>query len=95
MKTFLTLLALVVSPTAWAASPVPADGNIAAPGDWYLAANFSTNGGTIALQIKVDKVNLDLNGKIIQCSPTSPKTPVTVGIHAANRANITIPQWQS
>jgi hypothetical protein len=75
---------------ACAASPVPANGVISSPGEYYLDTNRSSNGANYVVQINANNVTLDLNGKIVQCTPPSPSTQSTFGIIAANRSNVTI-----
>jgi len=75
---------------AFAGSPVPVDGVISEPGDYYLTAD-RTSVGPHNIKIEADNVDLNLNGFTVRCDPPNPATAAdTYGIFASARNYLTI-----
>jgi hypothetical protein len=67
--------------------PVPDDGVIASPGSYHLAKDLSVDRST-GIEIKADRVTLDLRGRALRFTGT-PK-PGVLGITASGRSDVRI-----
>ena len=88
MRTIFTVLALLFTSVAFAASPVPSDGIISTSGDYYLASD-RTSTGMENIQITANNVTLDLKRKTVRCNPANPETAVTFGVKVTG-GNVTV-----
>lgn len=70
-------------------TPVPSNGIITTAGYYYLTAN-RTSSNLKNIDIQVDNVFLNLNGKTVTTTSSNPGTAVNFGIYCLERSNIYI-----